>query len=521
MDDKKLEELYLNITDKKGKPLDFWEITALLEIYGIRDIDAKNEYGFENAFEMGKYMEKFIDIKKYPSKAMEILEKNPNVIRRILKNYLKGLVFALPMFVQIFFTLVIGYAIWSGMEMGKTKATVIALGTFLALIVTGGSAQAIGRKGLFYIKQKQLILASDVTKSLLKVAFVVTIIVGFFLVLFNAFFEVLPTYYFWVLIMFFILLSILFLNVAVFEMFEDYNTISYFFLFTIFLVYIFHSLVRIELPEAQFIALLILNVMFSLYTYKKLKSLKEGSLGEGETLPRASVMFYTLIPFYLYGFLYFGFLIADRIVAWSVNVPYKPYFIWFDVPYELGEDWALIALVILMGMAEVSIYEFMYKINENITKYKYYEYKEFNKLLTKFYEKFNFLYAVYAVFIVIITYFFIFIIKDLYNVSYLDIFFQSYTPYVYWMSAISYIFLVHGLINILFIFSFSRQTFAVKAAGYAFLLDIITGMILSRSVGLEYAVIGLLVGSLFFWYFSLKYAFGMFKKLEYYYYSAI
>ena len=520
MDDR-LKELYLAITKNKGKPLDYYEIAALLEIYGIRDIDAKNEYGFSDVFEMAKYMQKFVDIKKYPQKPLDMLGENPNVVKRVIKNYLKGLVFALPMLVQIFFTLIIGYAIWSGMEMGQTKATVIALGTFLALIINGGSAQAIGRKGLFYIKQNQLILASDVTKALLRVAFIIMIFIGIVLILFNSFFEVLPFYYFWVLITFYFLLSILFLNISVFEMFEDYNTILYFILFTIFLVYIFHSIIGINLPEAQFISLLILNILFSLYTYKRLKELKEASKGEGESLPRASVMFYTLIPFYVYGFLYFGFLIADRIVAWSVNVPYKPYFIWFNVPYELGEDWALVALVILMGIAEVSIYEFIYKINSNITKFKYYEYKKFNELLTKFYKKFNVLYFIYAVIVVFFVYFVVVLIEEIYHPYYLKGFFSSFTPFVYWIAAISYIFLVHGLINILFIFSFSRQTFAVKAAAYAFLLDIIIGMILSRSIGLEYAVIGLLVGSLFFWYFSVKYTLRMFRNLEYYYYSAI
>ena len=57
IDDNILKNIYLEITKDKGKPLDFWEISALLEIYGIRDIDAKNEYGFENVFEMGKYLE--------------------------------------------------------------------------------------------------------------------------------------------------------------------------------------------------------------------------------------------------------------------------------------------------------------------------------------------------------------------------------------------------------------------------------------------------------------------------------
>ena len=520
MDDK-LKKLYLNITEGKGKPLDFWEITALLEIYGLRDIDAKQEYGFENLFEMGRYMEKFKDIREYPSKAIDILEENPNVTKRVIKNYIKGIAFAMPMLVQIFFTLAIGYAIWSGVEMGKVKATVIAMGTFLALIVTGGSAQAIGRKGLFYLKQKQEILAADVTKQLLKVAFWIMIGIGVFLIFYNAFFEVLPTYYFWVLIMFYFLLSILFLNVSVFEMFEDYYTILYFFLIAIILVYMFHSVEKIQLPEAQFVTLIILNIIFSVYTYKKLKDLKSHSIGEGEVMPRASVMFYTLIPFYIYGFLYFGFLIGDRIVAWSVNVPYKPYFIWFDVPYELGEDWALIALVIMMGVAEVSIYEFMYKINSNITQFKFYEYPKFNKLLTHFYEKFNFLYFTYGIFTIIFVYFLIKEIYLYYHFDYLVDFFKSYTPFVYWGAAISYLFLVHGLINILFIFSFSRQTFAVKAAGYALLTDIVIGIILSRSIGLQYAVVGLFVGSIFFWYFSLKYTIKMFKNLEYYYYSAI
>jgi hypothetical protein len=520
MDDK-LKELYLEITKDKGKPLDFWEITALLEIYGLRDIDAKQEYGFENLFEIARYMEKFKDIKEYPSKSINILENNPNLLKRTFKNYIKGLAFAMPMLVQIFFTLAIGYAVWSGIEMGKTKATVIAMGTFLALIITGGSAQAIGRKGLFYLKQNQQILASDVTKQLLKVAFWIMVAVGIILILFNSFFEILPSYYFWVLIMFYFLLSVLFLNVSVFEMFEDYYTILYFFLFAIVLVYLFHSIVKIQLPEAQFVTLIILNIVFSVYTYKKLKKLKSHSIGEGEMIPRGSVMFYTLIPFYVYGFLYFGFLIGDRIIAWSVNVPQKPYFIWFDVPYELGEDWALIALVILMGVAEVSIYEFMYKINKNITIYKFYQYKEFNSLLSKFYKKFNYLYFVYGIFTILFVYFLVEGIYDFYHPSYLVDFFQSYTPFIYWVSAVSYLFLVHGLINILFIFSFSRQTFAVKATGYALLVNIIVGMILSRSMGLEYAVVGLFVGSIFFWYFSLKYVIKMFKNLEYYYYSAI
>jgi len=154
---------------------------------------------------MAKYMQKYIDTKTYPVKS-------------------------LVSFIQIFFTLSIGYAIWSGIDMDKTKATVIALGTFLALIVTGASAQAIGRKGLFYLKQNETILASNVTKVLFNVGLVLVVAVGFILMLFNLFFEVLPPYYFFVLIMFYFLLSFLFLNISVYYMFEEYTKILYFFL---------------------------------------------------------------------------------------------------------------------------------------------------------------------------------------------------------------------------------------------------------------------------------------------------
>jgi len=516
-----LSSLYADITKGKGKPLDYWEIAALLEVYGIRDVDAKKEYGFGNVFDMAKYMQKYIDTKIYPVKSLVSWEELPSFWVRIVKNYIRGLAFAMPMFVQIFFTLSIGYAIWSGIDMDKTKATVIALGTFLALIVTGASAQAIGRKGLFYLKQNEMILASNVTKALFNVGLVLVVAIGFILMLFNLFFEVLPPYYFFILIMFYFLLSFLFLNIAVYYMFEEYNKILYFFMLGMVFVYIAHALLKIKLPEAQFVSLIVLDIILSFFAYRKVRDLKKkNSISEGEGTPRASILFYSLIPFYMYGFLYFVFLVTDRIIAWSSSVEAKPYFIWFDVPYELGLDWALVALVLLMGLTEISIHEFMYRINDMIIQYKYKEYQKFNDTIFSFFKKFNFVYLVLSIIIIFITYFTVFIIYKVTQLSYVENFFNGYTPFVYWVAAISYAFMVNGLMNVLFIFSFSRQNFSVKSIAIASFVNIVVGMILSRMFGLEFAVIGLLVGSIIFWGLSFKYAINMLKKLEFYYYSS-
>ena len=518
---KDLSPLYNAITKERGKPLDFWEVAALLEIYGIRDIDAHNDYGFENVFTMAKYMMCYKNSKTYPVKALVNFEELPPFWIRVFKNYLRGLAFAMPMFVQIFFTLSIGYALWSGIEMDQMKATVIAIGTFLALIVTGASAQAIGRKGLFYLKQGEMILASNITKVLLNVGYIVVVMVGIILVAFNLFFEVFPTYYFFVMITFYFLLSLLFLNISIYYMFEEYNNILYFFLVGIVLVYVAHGIFKVQLPEAQFVALVFLDILISALAYKKIRDLKKKDVkSEGEGVPRASILFYSLIPFYLYGFFYFVFLVTDRMVAWSVNLEAKPYFIWFNVPYELGLDWALIVLVLLMGLTEISIHEFMYRINDMVIKYKYKEYKEFNDEIYSFFKKFNIVYLFFSVIIVFSVYYAVYAINKYTDYEFTKNFFDSYTPFVYWVSAVSYAFMVNGLMNVLFMFSFSRQNFSLKAIGVAAVVNLIVGVLLSRMFGLEYAVYGLFIGSIVFWAYSFAYSVQMFKKLEFYYYSS-
>jgi len=515
-----LSELYAQIVKDRGKPQNHWEVSALLEIFGIRDVDAVNDYGFDNVFDMGEYMTKYIETRKYESKALVNWEELPPLGVRVFKNYIKGLAFAMPMFVQIFFTLTIGYALWSSITLDVETATAVALGTFLALIVTGSASQAIGRKGLYYLKQEEFVLASNITVILFNIGIGMVILVGIVLVLFNMFFHFLPLYYYTVLMGFYVLLSILFLNIAIYYMFEDYAKILYFFLAGMVLTYLAHAVFGVGLPFAQFVALIILDIVISLFAYRKVKKLKDDTKSEGEGNPRASILFYSLMPFYAYGFFYFVFLIADRIIAWSTEIDAKPYFIWFDVPYELGLDWALISLIFMMGATEVSIYEFMYRINDLVAKYEHGKYQNFNDKVYSFFKKFNLLYIFLSLFIILFVYFIVYIVHVTTNYAGVSIFFKSYTPFVYWVGAFSYAFMVNGLMNVLFMFSFSRQGFSLNSIVIAAVINIIIGIILSRMFGLQYAVFGLLIGSIVFWYISFRYAKKMFKNLEYYYYSS-
>jgi hypothetical protein len=439
----------------------------------------------------------------------------------VVVNYFKGLAFAMPMFLQVFFTLVLGYGIWSGLNVDKLNATLIALGTFLALLVTGGFIQAIGRKGLFYLKQLEHTLAVKITLYLLGISIFTVILISFVLIVLNWFFEFLRWEDFWHFYLFYLLLSLFFVGISVFQVFEEYFTIFGLFLVGMVFVYLFYKILGYGLIESQIYALIVLNIITYIFSLIRLYILKKNSISEGEKLSKPSIIFYTLVVFFVYGFFYFLFLITDRLVAWSVDSGLKPMVIWFNVRYEVGVDWALITLVLLIGVAEVSIYEFIYRINKNIKKFRFSEYKKLNKKLLRFYIIFNIVYVLFAIFAVFGVYYGVKYLYLHYHYDFLADFFLGYTPFVYWVASVSYVFLVHALINVLFIFSFSREVVISKAIIWATIADIVVGMILSRAFGAQYAVFGLLIGSLIFWFFSVRYAFKMFKNLEYYYYSAM
>ncbi len=517
---KEWRELYEKITFGKGKPLNKWEIAALLEIYGLRDVDAMEQYDLADIFELAQMLMVFINDYTYEVKTYE-LEAPPSKTKRITVNYFKGMAFALPMLLQVFFTLVIGYGIWSSLDLDVRTATAIAMGTFAALVVTGGPAQAIGRKGLFYIKMEEYNLAYKISRKLYKIFFIQVLIVGFLIVLFNLFFQYIPMDMLLYMIVYYLLLSFLFTTFAIFYMMELYGPIALYALIGVILVYIFHALFfHFGIVVSQVLSLIITNIIVFFDAFRRVKKLTDKSREkEGDAEPRLSLLFYSLNPYMMYGTLYFLFLVTDRILAWSA-IPYQPYFIWFNVRDEIGLDWALIVLILLIGMSEVIIYEFMYRVNEDIIAHRYDEAHKFNRLYRLFFLKYNIIFFIASIFVIIFVYIGIYLLQQYTKWDFLDVFFVPPTPWIFLFAAISYAFLSNALTNILFFFSYSRYKAVLKGIIVGLVVNISIGLILSRLLGYEYAVIGLLVGSIVFWGFVIHFGNRFFKNLDYYYYSA-
>ena len=515
----RLRALYLEITKDRGKPLDIWEVAALLEVYGIRDVDAKREYGYENVFELAKVLyENYRDIKEYPQVHLVSQEEIPPFKVRVKRHFLKGLAFALPMLLQIVFTIVFGFALWSNIQLDVTDATVIALGTFLALIVSGGLAQIIGRKGLYYLKMHEYILSGKIMQVLLVQGFIKILTISLLILGLNSIFAIFSDYLLFLFLATFFLLSILFTVSSVYYVFEEYEKIFYFYLLGIFFVFPLHYVLGIGFPEAQFLAIAFLDLVFIYFAFKKIQKLKSSEESEGEILPRTSMLIFTLLPFYVYGVLYFLFLILDRLVAWNANSINRGFFVWFDVQYEIGSDLALLVLVLLMGLVEVLVYEFLYTLNEEVFKHPLSNYKEFNKQMQDFFSKAVRIFVLYTVGAVLVVFVVVAILTTLFPSTHLP--FHKEAVLVFIVASIAFGFLTFALLDTLILFSFSRQNIVIRAIFFALLVNFFVGIVLANTIDIYFAVFGLLVGSIVFWYLTYRYIRKLLEKLDYFYYSA-
>ncbi len=517
---KRYKELYKNIIFEKGKPFNHWEITALLETYGLRDIDAKNEYNSENLFELAKKLEVFIEHFDYDEKPISVEEIIP-IVPRITKNYIKGLAFALPMLIQITATIFIGYSLWSSTEISVADATGIAIGSFTALMVTGGIAQIIGRQGIYYIKVEQHMLAAKIIKKLYIFGFKIIFFVAILLSVTHLLFGFFPLDMYLLAISFYIMLSVLYLSFSIYYALEDFIDIVSFTLGGVILVFVLYRLLEFELVISQIIGLGILNIIIYIYSNIKLNKLEQfNPEAEDAILPKTVVLFHTLLPFFLYGFFYFSFLVADRYIAWSADYENNPYIIWFNINYELGLDWALISLVFMVGVTEVSISEVLIRINRATKDYKYNEVDSYNKMIINYINKFNIVFLIVAVIVVFLSFFIIYYLSIIFNNESLSNMLIEPIPTLFGVASLAYLFLVKALMNVLLIFSFSRERYATTAIFYGVIVNVLTGLILSRLLGYEYTVIGLLAGAVVFWYFSNKGLKKIINNLDYYYYSA-
>ncbi|MFV1885537.1 MAG: exopolysaccharide Pel transporter PelG [Balneola sp.] len=526
--DERRKELTSTVREIIDIPMSSWAVAATIESLGIRDIDAESDYGYPNVFELADFVyeniQKEIKEEKREQKKEEYKEGFFNTTKLFFKYYSSGLILSMPMLFQIVAILVFELALWAWLRFNEAQATVIAFGTISSFVVTGGFIQVIGRLVSKYKGEENYYLAGKAIIKVMRFAIPFVLAFAVLQILLNMAFPFYPVGMLLLSVVYYILISLLLLSAAVLFATELRFMILFSITFGTIVVILLMKAELFGVYFAQWIGILVATSLMGVYAFLyyriKISSLRQELLKQ--SLPNSEVNYYNNYRFFLYGFSYFLFLFMDRLLAWSAGPPPPPYLIWFNTPYELGMDWALISFVITIATLEFCIQAFskyLIPAQKNITLENF---DTFNKHFRRFYTKQIFLLLVISIISIIVTYFGILSLRvfetEIPEIR--DFFANPITFKVFWMGSIGYIFLVFGLMNCLFFFTLNRAPFALYSMIGALIVNLIVGFACSRLFGFEYATVGLLAGAFTFALATGFRARHFFKHLDYYYYSA-
>lgn len=518
----RFDRLVEEVMNKNMTPEDRSEVAALLESMGWNDSRAAELFGVENIFELAAEIWEQIRQKVVTTPFTQ--NANTGAVKmtfELVKSFLRGLIFALPMAISVISMLTLKFSLWSYQNLSVELATCIAIGTILSFVVVGGYTQAIARRGFFYIYQGYYTMARKATFLFIRFGYWSCLAVGVAIYVFNLIFNIFPINMFMYIILFFFFLNSIWLSVTVMYILKRELTFTGLIVAGIGVVYVFFREFKMDIIVSQLIAISLVSVAgMALVIYYFRTAEKKEEKGIAPKMTRLSITIYSIMPYFIYGFLYFSFLFVDRINAWSANESVMPYFIWFRGEYELGLDFALLALMIPLGVCEVLVNKMMMNIEASYKRYWGFETDKMNAFFEKAYYRMIIVITAASLFSAVLIYFVILWSEQLYFQAYGSHLIASVeTQFVFIVALTSYVILAIGLLNAVILFSLSQPSLVNKAILPALGVNFAVGFLLSRWVDYTFAVFGLMAGAVVFVLLSFKAMRSVFRKLDYYLYA--
>lgn len=530
----RVQELTLKVKDTIGNPVNVWAVASTIESMGIRPVDARVNYGIDGIIPLAEVV--FQELKNIEVSQEEARDKQDGFslwlnikrgFRRIglfLNFYKYGLMYILPMLTQVVALFVFKYSLWAYLYFNVAQATIVAIGTMMGFILTGGFVQVLGRVISFYAGMENYMLARKISNFFIKWGILSLLGIAFLLYGLNVVIPFYPQSMFILSMIYGFMIGALILVGAILYALKQTLVISTSIIIGTALVIVNVDYFHLDVYVAQWVgigvAILMMLGYAKLYFSIKIHSMSKEMLSS--SLPRMEVIYYENYRYFLYGFLYFLFLFMDRILAWSAGPPPPTYIIWFKTPYELGMDWALLSLVLTVGVLEYSINSFSKLLIPKQKEVFINGVGKFNNYFFSFYIRQLLILIIIGILSIIITYKGVLYFRQFSGEFPIinDFFSNTITFNVFWVGSIGYLFLSVGLLHTLFFFTLARPKYVIYSMIVAVIANFTVGYLLSRTIHYQYAVYGLAVGALVFAIVSGVVAIRFFKRLDYYYYSA-
>lgn len=489
------------------RPVDPFAVAATLESLGMRDADALEKYGKPDVFELAQAV--YERCRKRITSAQPAHEQSlADDAPRPITLYLRRLFYHAPWAIQATFLLTRGYAlgVWSGFI--PSEATIVAIALMSSLIVTGGFMQVIGRAMALYPPDKHPRAARRAYLRALGLGTGAIWTGGAALLLLNPLIGQFEGEELWVMLIYYVMFAAMWLALS--GLYALRRPLDLVVATTGGLIVV--TLAMELTPFGAFVAhWLGMAGVCGIALARILPALRAPA--QADLLPTAPA---SMLPYFVYGVLYFAFLFTDRIVGWSIDA--ARFVIDFRLSYELGLTLALVPYLLTTPILEYIAGRSIWRASQIQQRFSAYQIARHNHTFVRRY--LDDLLRLMVGFGLAFA-----LIGGLLRLAGHERLLAPFADHgvvegVYYGAAFGYGLLVWALMNCLFLFGMSRPWTVARALATGIAISAAVGLVCSRAWGYPYSVIGLAVGGLVFAAITARAAMSGLRKMDYYGYAA-
>jgi hypothetical protein len=506
-----LQNLINSIYTNYSNVCDPWEIVAIVEALGYTDKTIETEFGCPNALVLGQFIyaqrEQFPFVETAPRPVKKQL-KFSDEVNIFITQFSHSFIYTIPFIIL----LVLNYLPLDARLdfLPPELNSLFGFVTMASLITSSGFVQMISRRGLFYMGLKDPIQANRICTPILLMGIFTTILLSSIGIIFSFYQGIATDKYILIAGIYYIILSTIWMLFAIVGLQYRFAaptiligiTVSFF---------ILRVFLKLSALEAQVTTISIAFVSLSILALSnriKYRS-SQPEFGKLVPLPNLSVLIYLLIPYFLYGIVYFGFIFADRLVANIATAGPYGLIAGNNLDYQDSMDLALLNLLLIVPLVEYCSYKLIIYWYDRA---KYMTLAEAKSLAWQLQKKYWLLLSR------ILLYFGL--LMSITTVL-LSILHRSQTENILTIFAcIGYLLFAIGLFNTVILLSLNRLNDVLGILATAMSIDFITGYLLGSLFGVYLAVIGLIVGAALFAISSSQKILKAIDRAEYcYFYS--
>jgi hypothetical protein len=486
MNNKEIEDLLISGRNGTAQVVHARELAALLESLGCTDGAAK-EAGFPNIF---SYAEHLFACFKTDLGPTERTARNPGrttiwpEIKCAVRRCSLSLAYAVPWMAL----LTLEYLRPDALKVSPELGGALSLSLIASLTTSGGFIQMISRSGNFYYGLGEPVLARKTCMSLLNLGLICSLLLAVLGMMLGFYFQLFTGKYLILSAINYVALSLLWMFCAVLSV----QGRGWYIPFVFFLGALLSGLIKIAAHASATILLVLWPVVAVLaalgFTQAGFHRAEKKHAGAADAVrPRLGVWAISLVPFYLYGTIYFGFLFADRLAAGSAIPWVSGLSFGIDPAYKRGMDLVLLAFLVTAALAEYlgdSFLRFWHRLAAELPQ------TAGEQLIVRLRRRhWKTMLAIFTVFVVT-------------SLGSWLAFSRSGTvassPRLLQTAVVGglgYLLLNMALLDIIILASVNANSLALVAVTLGLVANVLTGYGLSHLCGVQYAAVGLLAGS--------------------------